>query len=453
MELTSAVVEYVTEVSADDIPVRAREQAQMVLADNYGLAFAGASEPSVQVLRKSFGAAGRLGPCALVGETPGSDLITAAVVNGAAMHALDYDAMSYAVWGFTGSAMTAALAAYADASPGLAGRDVVTALCAGWEVAAAIGRAINPSHYASGWHPTATLAQFAATCAIGRARGLNARQLTSALSVATAEASGVKIMIGNMINPYHVGKAARNGLVAVEMAANGFVGHPDPLGAPNGFLNMFKGVEDPVPGNLTTSLGSTYDLVTPGAAFKIWPCCGLIHSGLDAIQALKAQHQFSVDDVERVELKLHEFVPVVMHVQEPDTGYAAKFSIPYTIALALLRDRLCVADFDDVDQEVVDLGRRVSWEVADDLHGGDTVWTKEYVFVSIHLRDGRILQNTVHRINNQGVGPEGPIPALRSKFGECLARSERGQSLDSDTEWNRHLNTDNVADWRYWGTN
>lgn len=454
MNVSDAIAQFVTSVTTDEIPARARQQAVMVMLDNYALAFAGATERSTSVIREATRRWATDGPCWIAGSRERADACTAALVNGAAMHALDYDAMSYAVFGFTGSAITAALAVRADADRDVSGTDVVTALCVGWEVGAALGRAVNPSHYAKGWHPTATLALFAATCALCRIRGFTTTQVKAALSVAVSEASGVKTMIGNMVNPYHVGKAARNAVVATELAVSGFVGHDDPLGAKYGFLNLFQG-----PGNydataITETLGRTYDLVSPGAAFKVYPCCGLIHSGLDAIYNLKAEHGIDPAEIAAVRLQVHEYVPEVMHIQEPVTGYAAKFSIPYCIALALRNERIGIDSFSKVDPSVVELGRRVTVEIHPDLRGGDTVWVREFINVEIQTGSGDRFSAKVRRLDNKGVGPDAPLAEMRHKFNDCLAAANRaGLTVPEDAAqaWGRLLAADCDQRWSLWG--
>ena len=205
----------------------------------------------------------------------------------------------------------------------------------GGKGAAGLARGINPLHYSKGWHPTSTMSGFASTLAGCRLLGLDARATAMAIGIAVSEASGVKTMIGNMINAWHVGTGARNGVIAAQLASNGFSAHPAALEADQGFLNLFNGVGNYDIDAIVSSLGVTWDLLEPGPIFKVYPCCGLVHSALDAVLTLRAENGIDASEVRSVEVLVHEFVPRVMHIDVPQSGYAAKFSIPYCVATGL----------------------------------------------------------------------------------------------------------------------
>jgi 2-methylcitrate dehydratase PrpD len=373
-----------------------------------------------------------------------ADPPTAALVNGVAGHCLDFDPISVAVSGFLGSALTASLTALAeDRDEGYPGADVLTAYILGWEAAAAIARGINPLHYAKGWHPTATLSGFAAAMACSRLLGLNPEQTAMALGVAVSEASGVKTMIGNMTNAFHVGKAARNGIVDAQLAASGFTAHPAALEADQGFLNLFQGPGSYDAGTICDTLGQQWDLTDPGPAFKIYPCCGLVHTGIEAAIALRREHRLSTADIRAVRVMVHEYVPRVMRVREPDHGYAGKFSIPYCIAAALRDGGVTLATFERVDPELVELSRRVEVVVHPDLMGGDTFFAREFTEVQIET-DGQTLRRRRQRMDNAGTGCL-TDDALMGKLNECLSLAaaptnatdtfERLAQLDSSRAW------------------
>ena len=283
------------------------------------------------------------------------------------------------------------------------GQEVLTAYILGWEGAAALARAVNPRHYAIGWHPTSTMSGFAATLSVCRLLGLDTGQTRAAIAVAVSEASGVKTMVGNMTNVWHVGKAARNGIIVAHLAANGFVGHPTALEAPMGFLNLFNGEGQHDPEAIGRTAGITWDLVDPGPIIKIYPCCGLIHSALDAVLDLREREGIDPADVVDVEVLFHEFIPGVMNVDVPDTPYAAKFSVPYCVATTLLDGRCDLRSFDEVRREVVDYGSRVRFGVHPELRGGDTFLAKEFTEVHIRTTDGDY-DRRVDRMQNRGTG-------------------------------------------------
>lgn len=449
--VTARVAEFVAETSAADIPESARALAVKTAADVYITAVAGAVEDATRTVAHSLSAWACPGSSHTVANVAGRgvDPTHAALVNGIAAHALDFDAISFAVSGFIGSATLSALSALAeDADGGVSSADVLNAYCLGWEAAAAIARGINPLHYAMGWHPTATMSAFAAALAASRLLGLDPERTAMALSIAVSEASGVKTMIGNMTNPWHVGKAARNGVVAARLAADGFVAHPAPLEADQGFLNVFSGPGHYDVTRITGSLGKTWDLVEPGPVFKIYPCCGLIHSGLDAVLQLRSEHDFHVSDVRRVVVRLHEYVPRVMHVNRPDTGYQAKFSVPYCVAAALRDGKVSLESFARVDPELVRLSEIVTVEVHPDLHGGGTFFRDEFTEVEIETRVGSMCAH-VKRMENRGTG-DISSDLLHAKARDCFAHS--GMDAAAGAAKVDELLVRDLADpWTLWG--
>lgn len=445
--VTRALAEFVAQTPAAAIPAAVRETAIDTIIDSYATLLAGYREPTAATIRAGLLPGAGTGRAVVVGGDGRTvDPASAALCNAAAAHALDYDSYSFAVSGFVGSAALFALAALADEGE-FSGSDVLTAYCLGWEAAAALARALNPEHYAIGWHPTATHSGFAAAFAACRLLGLDVDQTVAAMSAVTSETSGVKIMIGNMINGYHVGKAARNGLNAALLARAGFVGHPDPIEHVQGLFALFAGPSGAFPERTITSLGQRWDLIDPGPIFKIYACCGLVHSALDGVIALCTEHDINPAEVTRVIVAVHEFVPKVMQVGHPDTGYAGKFCIPYCVAAALRDRRAGLAAFDAVDPALVGLGERVDVRVHPDLRGGDTFFDKEFTDVRIETARGSF-DRRVHRLSCRGTGSL-RRSELFDKFGECLAHGD-AEGVEPAAAFDRLSGMDATEGWTLW---
>lgn len=472
--VTHALAAFVSETPDDAVPPDVRQRALWTIADTLATAAAGIPDQSTAVLRSGLLPSAGTGASRIVGTNLRTDPMTAALLNAACAHALDFDAISFAVSGFVGSATLSALAALAEDAEGtggtdwmdgaggasqsggnggaglpapVIGRDVVTAYCLGWEAAAAVGRGVNPSHYAKGWHPTATLSHVAATAAAGRLLGLSPDRMASALSIAVSEASGVKTMIGNMLNPFHVGKAARNGVVAARLAGAGFDGNPTAFEARQGFLNLFNGPGTYDADAIVDHLGSRWDLADPGPVMKIYPCCGLMHSGLDAVLGLRQDYGLSAQDVESVTVRVHEYVPTVMHVTEPSTGYQAKFSVPYCTAAAVVDGRCDLATFDNVRPEIARWSERVAVEVHPDLRGGSTFFGEEFTEVVLETRSGSLVRR-VPRMENRGTGANVAPEELASKLADCFRHG--GVSGDAAAAWQAIMELDSDRPFVLW---
>jgi N-methylhydantoinase B len=424
MTLTEALAAFVTDTRSSDIPKTVRGNAVLAMADTVGTTVAGCNQPGPRVARQALSSWAGPGRSTVIGDDRRRDPASAALLNGMAAHALDFDVISFAVSGFVGSAIACALAGLVDDSPeDIAGREVVTAYVLGWEAAAALARAINPDHYARGWHPTATMSVIASALAAARLLGLDRTQTRYALSVAVADASGVKTMVGNMLNPYHVGKAARNGVVAARLAASGFVGHTDAIDAERGFLRVLQGEGRFDTSRTSESIGRVWDLLDPGPVFKIHPCCGLIHTAMDEIASLRKEG-VDFSQVSRVEVLLHEYVLDVMDIGLPTTAYESKFSIAYCTAAAML-GRTGLVAFDRLDDEILAAMERVEFGVHPELLGGDTFFGEEFTELMLTTADGPVRRRR-RRLENVGTGPTPPTDALRQKFVDCVTFGRPG---------------------------
>ena len=141
----------------------------------------------------------------------------AALANGTAAHALDYDDMCFVSLAHPSAPLVAAALAAAEAA-GASGRALLDAYVVGFEIEARLGRAMNPRHYQRGWHCTSTLGTIGAAAAAARLLGLDATARGHALAIAASEASGLKENFGTMVKPLHAGLAARNGVLAARLA-------------------------------------------------------------------------------------------------------------------------------------------------------------------------------------------------------------------------------------------
>ena len=429
---TARLARFATELSLPDIPAAVRQRAQVAIIDALGTVYAGLEETSVQKVRSHALREAGPGPASLFGlgitASPGA----AALANGAAAHALDFDNISLTVSGFIASPCLFALLAVAEASPQrISGAQVVEAFVAGWEVESAIAAGLGVDHYARGWHSTATLGHFGAAVAAARVLGLDTDRMRSALGVAASEASGLRTMIGNMTNPFHVGKAARNGVTAALLAADGFQAEPDVIEHTHGVAVAFNGKGNFDLDAMTSGLGSRWDLLDPGLVVKVYPCCGLIHSGIDATVALRAQ----VDpaSIEQVTVAVHALVPPTMKFPQPRTGYEAKFSTPFCIATALLEGAVRLEHFTDErtrDPELRALMDRVTMVVHPDLTESSTFLTREFTEVTLRLRDGGSRTLRVNRIDNLGSrGRPLDVDGIALKFEDCAQRHPRWPRL------------------------
>lgn len=280
-------------------------------------------------------------------------------------------------------------------------------------------------HYSKGWHATATLGHFGAAVAAGRVLGLDTDAMRAAIGITASEASGLRTMVGYMTNPFHVGKAARNGVTAALLARDGLTAHPSVIEDSNGFCVAFNGADQFDLAAMVDGLGSRWDLVDPGLVIKMYPCCGLIHSAIDAALDLRAEHAVTPEMIGKVTVAVHALVPPTMPFECPETAYEAKFSTPFCIGTSLEQGEVKLHHFSDARTRDPDLRRlmgRIEMVVHPDLTDRSTFLEKEFSEVILHMKDGRSLSRRVRRTDNRGSrGRPADLGSVREKFLDCTS--------------------------------
>lgn len=321
-----------------DLPDDVATIARHCLLDWAGCALAGSLEPLARVLAAELAGEVRHGDgVTLVGRVERARARAAALANGAAGHALDFDDTNWMMSGHpTVPVLPAALALCEISDAG--GEDLVAALVAGIEVECRVGAAIGPRPYELGWHTTGTTGTFGAAAAAGRVLALDASAWGHALGLAGTMAAGLKASFGTMAKPLHAGQAAANGVLAARLAQAGFTANPAIVEAPQGLAAASgTGVTD------LSVLGRLADRWLIGETlFKYHAACYLTHASINAARSLRGQLEASsgraVEAVEGVEVRVSPGSLDVCAIPAPTTGLEGKFSLRATTALALLGD-------------------------------------------------------------------------------------------------------------------
>jgi 2-methylcitrate dehydratase PrpD len=379
--LTQHLVDEARFCRFEDLPEAVVRVAKHCMLDWLAVALAGAREPAARLLRDELVEPGTTGPCTLLdGSSAGAR--EAALINGTAGHALDFDDV---VWVMTGHPTAPllpavlAMAELADAS----GRDLLTAFVAGFETESRIGAAVAPGHYDAGFHATATLGTFGAAAGSARLLGLDDDQWQHALGIAATTAAGLKSMFGSMSKPMHAGNAAAQGLLAARLARRGFTAAADSLERPQGFGPTHTATFAPSAG--MTAFGAPW--YVREVLFKFHAACFLTHSTIEGLLRLKETEHLTADDIHEVVLRVEPGHLAVCNIPEPRSGLEAKFSLRFTAAMALLTGRTDEAAFTDevvADPRFVALRDRVRVEAEPGRPHHETD-------VQVRTRDGRTL--------------------------------------------------------------
>ena len=321
----------------------ALDLARNAMIDIVGCMIAGGPDEAPQRTRRAVTGLGA-GAVSVVGQADGLPAPYAALVNGTAAHALDFDDNFHPTAGHATAVLAPMLLALGEERRA-SGRAILDAYIAGLEVLGAIGNGVNLDHYERGWHSTSTLGAMAGGAACARLMGLDADAVQAAISLGFSMASGSKLQFGTMAKPLHAGIAAQNGIMAARFAAAGVTATPEPLDAPWGFRDLFAGPGAPGFDDVAKHLGAPPALERYGLKVKIHPCCASVHTAVDGVIALMRENNLSPDDIARVDTVVNRVSFDNLRFPEPENEMEARFSMEYCVALAVTRGTLGLADF------------------------------------------------------------------------------------------------------------
>jgi len=403
--VTDDFVEFVHGLKLEDAPAGVRNAATLALLDWLGVTLAGSRQPLAGILAAAMAPLGGEPQAVLIGRGAAAPAPTAALVNGAAAHALDFD--DYLADGLLhGSApLAAALLALAQWR-GRSGRDLAEAYLAGYETQAHLSLRLGRPLILRGFHPTGVLCRFGVAAGAGKLLGLGPQRLREALGIAGVKAAGLLQSFGTMSKPLHSGTAAMDGVHAALWAEAGYTGPPEVFDGDRGFAAVY--VQERLEG-AADELGRRWLLADN--AIKPYAACGAVHAALDAALAL-APETDGADAIEGVVCEVSDITCHSAGIAEPRSGLEAKFSTAYAVAAALATGAAPPETFEDeavAQPEVRQLLARV-----------ELVPAYERITqarVCVRLVDGRALERAVDWAKGS---PENPMSRsdVEAKFRE-----------------------------------
>ena len=407
--LTSALSVFVASTPWEAIPEKVRHEAKRSLVNYFATALAGSADPTIVKATGVYGrfrSAGAAGSAAhLIGKSERTDMLNAAALNAMSANVHDFDDTHLPTIIHPTAPVAAALFALAEgvgeASGNVAllqemdkrggatisGERWLHAFVLGVEIECRLGLALT-GHYQRGWHITSTCGVFGAAVAASVVLGLDAQQIGWALGNASAQAGGLVETLGTMSKSISVGNAARNGLLSAFLAAEDFSGPAAPIEGPRGFLRVTS--DNPDFSALTKGLGETWALQSN--TYKPYPCGVVLNPVIEACLHLTKGADWSVNDIERVELTGNSLLRERTDRPNVATGRTSQVSAQHSVAVALSRGRAGLAEFSDIavaDASLREIGRKVVF-IDDDRYA------VEAVDVALLLRSGR---RVTHRVD------------------------------------------------------
>ena len=402
----------------------AERRAASAFVDTVACMLAGADDPAPRAACAGVARWGA-GGAAVAGTPHRLAAPWAALVNGAAAHALDYDDILEIGNAHVSAVLVPALLALGQEREA-DGAACVDAFIVGVDVMARLGEALNPAHYFRGWHTTSTLGAPAAAAACARLLRLDAARTTAALSLATSLASGGKRQFGTMAKPLHAGLAAKNGIVAAALAEAGVTSAADAYEGARGFAELFAGV----PRERLEAAVAAFDgppaIERHGLWQKVYPCCGSVHRPLDALLDMRSEGGLRPRAVAGIDALVAEIETHNLPYTAPADAMQARFSLPYLLASALVDGRLALDAFTEdalARPDVRTLLPRIRMRPDPDQPGDTNVDEAPLrATVTVTLADGAIHARTVQEPRGHPCRPLGP-DALHAKFVDCASRA------------------------------
>ena len=352
----------------------------------------------------------------------------AAWVNGTMAHARDYDDTHDAAILHAGVSVIPAALAAAELQGGICGSDFIAAVAAGLETICRLGVATKIGIIESGYMYTPLFGHFGATVAAGRVLGLDVAQMINAIGIGYSQVAGNHQVTrdGALTKRMQPGFAAQAALVSVQLARRGVRGAQATFEGADGFLRVY--LHDRVDRELLRKdLGKHYEFAE--LSYKPYPCCRFNHTAIDAALALRASAGVRPDDVRQIRIgvnnQAHQAVCTPVDVRKsPRSIVHAQFSMPYTVAAALVDGRVELSHFTDASirrEDILALAQRVDVHVDADIERewGRNVSPSAMV---IEMNDG---STHSHRVDWPLGHPRRPMsPAdFEAKAADCFRTS------------------------------
>jgi 2-methylcitrate dehydratase PrpD len=425
--LTKDAVDFAVGLTYDAIPEDALIIARRCVMDGLAVMLGGSEQPALEVMARYI---------AKVGGTPEARLLgnakkkvpahLAALWYGLAGHAMDWDdtqlsegpGRMYGLLTHPTVPPLSACLAIGEMLGGVDGETFLTAFNAGFEVECKIAEAINPDHYARGFHTSGTIGTFGSAVAAAKMLNFDRSQMAQTIGIAASLAAGIRANFGTMTKPLHVGRSSENGLTAALLVREGFTANMEALDGKWGYLTIAGPGGDP--DLVLGRFGNPLTITAPGVSIKPYPCGVLTHPSMDALKFLMRDEGLKPGDIEKIRLYAAQNILGPIRYTFARTELEGKFCMHFLLAAIAIAGKAGKREFTDEfvsRADVADMQRRV--ETIDDKKieamGYDRIRSR----VEVVTKDGRTLEKWADE-NYRG-SPHNPLTddEVEGKLRDC----------------------------------
>ena len=425
--LTKDAVDFAVGLTFDAIPEDALNISRRCVLDGLAVMIAGSEQPALGVMARYIDTVGGTPNARLLGNaTKKVPAHLAALWYGLAGHAMDWDDTQlsegpgrwYGLLTHPTVPPLSACLAIGEMLGGVDGKTFLTAFNAGFEVECKIAEAINPDHYARGFHTSGTIGTFGSAVAAAKMLNFDHSQMAQTIGIASSLAAGIRANFGTMTKPLHVGRSSENGVTAALLVREGFTADKDALDGKWGYLTIAGPGGEPE--LVLGRFGKPFTIVSPGISIKPYPCGVLTHPSMDALKFLMRDEKLKPSDIEKIKLYAAQNILGPIRYTFARTELEGKFCMHFLLAAIAIAGKAGKREFTDEfvsRADVGDMQRRV--ETIDDKKieamGYDRIRSR----VEVVTKDGRTLERWADE-NYRG-SPHNPLTddEVEGKFRDC----------------------------------
>lgn len=433
-DVTKRLADFIYELEFERIPQDVIYKAKEVILDYIGSLLAGynagnlLSQKLISLVMHNRGTE----EATIIGTAVRVPVTNAALCNGVLSHVVELDDGHRIARGHPGVTVISSALATAEYLYS-SGKELLTAIVAGYDIFVRIASSVNPSHLERGFHTTGTCGALAAAAAAAKLFKLNPQEIANALGLAGIQAAGLlEVTIdGQMAKPLHSGKSAQAGVLSAILAKEGVQGPKTIIEGKKGFA---KAMSDESDFHLMLKeMNKRFHI--NDCYIKLYPSCRHTHAPVDAALELLRENDCKYTSISSILIKTYPTaISFAGEIFKPQTPEEAKFSIPYCVCAALVKGKLGLKEL-DIDclynPFIRALTEKVKLEPDPSLES--TLQKTKGAEIYITLHDGRKL---FKRVNLPKGEVENPLSRneLISKFiyctNNCLNDSKREKIIN-----------------------
>ncbi len=423
--------DYAASLSSAELPEDARHAAKRAIIDWFSSTLRGGMVAPATMMADAYADSLGHGKAVLYPSGQTTDARTAALINGAAVHTIEFDDIFRDGLYHPAAPVISAALALAQ-SKGKDGNNLIRAVIAGYETSNRMAVAVNPAHYQY-WHTTGSIGAFGAAAAASQVLGLDGEKTAHAMANAGTLAAGLQqaFRADAMAKPLHPGHAAETGVKLALAAEQGVTGALDILEGERGFGAAM--CEDPDWEAAADDLGQSFTIIR--TTFKNHAACGHTHAAIDGVLALREEHGLTPERVKRIHAGSFQKALEICGNSDPQTIFEAKFSLPYVAAMALSAGRVRMEAFSEAhlkDQDLRQLIDKVDVSVDEKIEAEFP--QRRAAHITIETVDGETFE---HYAPTRKGDPDNPLSdgELAEKFieltGPVVGEVEAQELLDA----------------------